>query len=305
MCNKCENGWIEVDPLSPEQADTPQYIVCECVPGEEDLADMSGAGEGERQDYLTIITNMKRCSKCRETKPLTEFYKQKTSKDGLRGYCKGCFAIGNKKWLKNNYNKRLIYLEKNRDKMKEYYKKYYKKLKDKNPEKIKEKNKITQSRWRKNNPQKAKERTAEWRQENPKRLIEYMRKCNKKRLKRVDYKISNSMRVSAWNAIKNKKAGKKWEELVGYTLEDLMKHLEGQFEVWMTWENYGEWEIDHVRPVNSFDITSIEDKEFKECWALENLQPLEKSINRKKYNKYEHKKHNQNLAQRPPNRTTR
>ena len=47
-CEKCENGLIEVDPLSPEQADTPQHIVCDCVPDEEDEADMSGAGEGER-----------------------------------------------------------------------------------------------------------------------------------------------------------------------------------------------------------------------------------------------------------------
>ena len=47
-CEKCENGLIEVDPLSPEQADTPQYIVCDCVPDEWDEADMSGAGEGER-----------------------------------------------------------------------------------------------------------------------------------------------------------------------------------------------------------------------------------------------------------------
>ena len=49
MCEKCNDTYrIEVDPLSPEQADTPQYIVCDCVPDEWDEADMSGAGEGER-----------------------------------------------------------------------------------------------------------------------------------------------------------------------------------------------------------------------------------------------------------------
>ena len=48
MCNKCENGWIEVGPLSPEQADTPQYIVCSCVPDEWDEADMSGCDYEER-----------------------------------------------------------------------------------------------------------------------------------------------------------------------------------------------------------------------------------------------------------------
>jgi len=47
-CEKCENGLIEVDPLYPEQADTPQYIVCDCVPDEWDEADMSGCDYEER-----------------------------------------------------------------------------------------------------------------------------------------------------------------------------------------------------------------------------------------------------------------
>ena len=33
---------------------------------------------------------MKKCSKCREMKPLNEFHKEKKSKDGLQGYCKPC-----------------------------------------------------------------------------------------------------------------------------------------------------------------------------------------------------------------------
>jgi len=230
---------------------------------------------------------MKKCSKCEEVKPVTEFYRQKTSKDGFRGYCKKCHHKKSKEWLENNYSKKLAWLEKNKEKMREYHKEYYNKLKNKNPERLKEKNRILQSRWRKDNPEKAKERSNEWRGRNPQRLVEYMRKCNKKRLKRVDYRISNSMRTGIWQAIKGRKEGRKWENLVGYTLEDLMKHLESKFELWMTWKNYGEWEIDHIKPVSLFNITSPEDSEFKKCWALENLQPLGKSINRKKYNKHE------------------
>ena len=40
----------------------------------------------------------------------------------------------------------------------------------------------------------------------------------------------------------------------------------------MTWDNYGEWHVDHIRPISNF--TLIDDPEFKECWALSNLQPL-------------------------------
>lgn len=62
--------------------------------------------------------------------------------------------------------------------------------------------------------------------------------------------------------------------LVGYTLVELMEHLESQFTKGMTWDNYGEWHIDHIRPVSDFNFITHNDSEFKECWSLWNLQPL-------------------------------
>jgi len=42
----------------------------------------------------------------------------------------------------------------------------------------------------------------------------------------------------------------------------------------MDWDNYGTvWVIDHVHPLCSFRFTE-HDNEFKECFKLENLQPL-------------------------------
>jgi 5-methylcytosine-specific restriction endonuclease McrA len=83
-----------------------------------------------------------------------------------------------------------------------------------------------------------------------------------------------------------KKQGRSWEKLVGYTIEDLIKHLENQFTGDMSWENYGKWELDHIKPKSLFKYETAEDAEFKKCWALENLQPLSKIENRKKRNKY-------------------
>jgi hypothetical protein len=62
--------------------------------------------------------------------------------------------------------------------------------------------------------------------------------------------------------------------LVGYTVHDLMNHLESLFLPGMTWENYGEWHIDHVIPQSWFQYENLDDQSFKDCWALENLQPL-------------------------------
>jgi hypothetical protein len=78
------------------------------------------------------------------------------------------------------------------------------------------------------------------------------------------------------------KAGRPWESLVGYTAETLMRHLERQFLKGMTWENRGEWEIDHITPLALFNFTTAEDPEFKAAWALSNLRPLWKADNYEK-----------------------
>lgn len=89
-----------------------------------------------------------------------------------------------------------------------------------------------------------------------------------------------------WAALKGKKAGRAWETLLGYTTQDLMHHLARQFRDGMTWENYGQWHVDHIRPVSSFEFSSAEDPEFLSCWALSNLQPLWALENKKKSNRW-------------------
>ncbi len=75
-------------------------------------------------------------------------------------------------------------------------------------------------------------------------------------------------------SLKGERKSTTWTELVDYSLQDLKEHLESLFLSGMTWENYGEWHIDHVKPISSFDIVSDSCDAFKECWNLKNLQPL-------------------------------
>ena len=70
------------------------------------------------------------------------------------------------------------------------------------------------------------------------------------------------------------KAQRSWERLVGYDYVQLKTHLEKQFLPGMSWENRSLWHIDHIRPVASFTITSADCEDFKDCWTLNNLQPL-------------------------------
>lgn len=93
------------------------------------------------------------------------------------------------------------------------------------------------------------------------------------------------MRVGIWQTIKSKKIGRSWQSLVGYSSEELHAHLERQFLPGMTWDNFGEWHIDHRKPLASFSFSSPEDADFKAAWALSNLQPLWAVENMRKHAK--------------------
>jgi len=118
---------------------------------------------------------------------------------------------------------------------------------------------------------------------------------SKSRLKHtIGYKLSRTISRGIGQSLKGAKNGIHWEDPVGYSIKDLKQHLEKQFKTGMNWKNRGEWHIDHIRPVSSFYFTKPEDKEFKECWALSNLQPLWASENCSKGAKF------LNLFEPPP-----
>ena len=74
-------------------------------------------------------------------------------------------------------------------------------------------------------------------------------------------------------------------DILGYTPEELIIHLENQFKGDMTWDNYGVWHVDHKLPISSFNIQEIGDEEFMKCWSLDNLQPMWGEENIRKSNK--------------------
>jgi len=111
----------------------------------------------------------------------------------------------------------------------------------------------------------------------------YCKEClkAKRRLKKrtpiqkIRHNISNSIR----DVIKYK-YGKSIFSYLEYTILDLRNHLESQFDDKMTWENYGfYWHLDHIIPHSTFKYTSMKDEEFRQCWALINLRPLEAKQN--------------------------
>ncbi len=164
-----------------------------------------------------------------------------------------------------------------------------KRYRNKNEEKIKAYRKEVY--W--NNKDKEREYQRKWQKENPEKYREKMKRDSKRRLSTPKGRINNTIHSNIYAALKGKKEGRGWESLVGYTLKDLMKHLESQFEDWMNWDNYGKhriggkktWEIDHIIPRSKFNYKTAEDPGFKRCWSLGNLQPLNSLENILKGNK--------------------
>ena len=74
-------------------------------------------------------------------------------------------------------------------------------------------------------------------------------------------------------------------ELTGCNLDELKEYLGDRFLEGMSWENYGEWHIDHIRPCASFDLTSEEEQ--KMCFHFTNLQPMWAKENIQKSNKFD------------------
>lgn len=144
--------------------------------------------------------------------------------------------------------------------------------------------------WRKANPEKVQEmgrrrydRDRErfvtaaliWAKANPEAVRATARRLHQRR-QACDprYRINRSMRALTQQALAGRKAGAKWLSLVDYTLVDLMAHLERQFASGMTWDNYGQWHIDHILPLSGFDFDSAAHDDFKACWTITNLRPL-------------------------------
>lgn len=118
-----------------------------------------------------------------------------------------------------------------------------------------------------------------YRAKHPERVRERAREAQTRRRKDGRYRASAAISHRIWRSLKGK-GGVSWERIVGYSLRELVIHLELQFLRGMSWRNFGnEWHIDHIRPVSSFTFQSFDDQDFRDCWALANLRPLPKREN--------------------------
>lgn len=72
-------------------------------------------------------------------------------------------------------------------------------------------------------------------------------------------------------------------QLLGCSIDEFRQHLEIRFTDGMSWDNYGEWHIDHIIPCSSFDLTKVEEQ--KKCFHYTNQRPMWAKDNLRKGNR--------------------
>jgi hypothetical protein len=193
---------------------------------------------------------MKQCKKCNVEKPLIDFYNRKGEPDGKHRYCKPCLKPLNDQWYQDSKESRADYYKTYRDQNKEYFNNY------------------SSNHYHSN-----KEWYREWHK------TKYQTDLGYKIRHVTSSRISQALKT--YNTLKLNRT----IEYLGCNMEEYTQYLEQMFTPEMNWDNYGEyWEIDHIKPVDSFDL-DIEEN-LNKCFHYLNTQPLEKTKNREKSNKY-------------------
>jgi len=152
----------------------------------------------------------------------------------------------------------------------------------------KERLKKNHKNWSEKNREYLNEYHKQWRTENVDKWRKTKRDYERNR-KASDplYKLISNFRTAIYTVLKESNVDKygHYFDILQYTPEELINHLEKQFTDDMTWDNYGIWHVDHKLPITSFDIQDMGDDEFMRCWSLNNLQPMWGEENIRKSNK--------------------
>ena len=239
---------------------------------------------------------MKKCTKCEKSFPATPEYFNKS-------WCKICTRTYNNEWANRNRKKKvqkditkMIKICKGKDSCGEekHWSDFSENPKgqhglnvrctkcEKEYQKCLKTRKVAHKRkYYDKNKDECIKRTKDWAENNRDRKNEYYRDRRK-----TDplYKLTANMRTGMSECLSGKKKQTKTFEYIGCSPSQLKSYLEKQFHDGMSWDNYGKWHVDHIKPLCSFDLTIEEN--LHTAWNYKNLQPLWASDNCSKGGKY-------------------
>ena len=98
------------------------------------------------------------------------------------------------------------------------------------------------------------------------------KKFRDNRNSQTQFRIRNTLSNKMRRVIKNQWMSPKTEKYLGCTIKEFMNHLESQFVEGMTFDNYGEWHLDHILPTSRFDFA--DDEQVRICSHYSNIRPM-------------------------------
>lgn len=242
--------------------------VCANARSLERYHDRQSAHKARRQAEKAHALSLpfKRCPKCREMKGKSEFWKDSGRQSGRKVYCSECTSAE----LKSARAKaraakppaEVVLAKECRG---------CRTLKDRTEFYLRSASRDGLT-WRCKACSKV--QAKEWKRNNPARHKELSRSSMTVRMRRPAVRLRRSISSRLSKAMMRKTPGASVFGLLGYSIDELVDHVERQFLTGMSWENYGSWHLDHIVPLSSFDIQSVDDPKLQQAWGLPNLRPL-------------------------------
>jgi hypothetical protein len=274
--------------------------------------------EIDPENTMRICSNRQKTKGCGAEKPLSEFSSRiKRGKIQWDHICKACRVEYQKVYREENKEKVDRYQAEyrnrpeNKKKTAEYNQQYQAdpefKEKEKqrkkehyeaNKEEILLKQKIDRSNWTEEEKIRKAELDKIYHANNKDK-----RNANSKQRRQQDpaFRLRNDISGKVRFALQKSGGSKRNQSFKNYlpqSIEELRDHLEKLFshpdnltpngEVWMSWNNWGNydkktwddndhntwtWQLDHIIPQADLPYSSMEDENFKKCWTLDNLRP--------------------------------
>lgn len=277
---KCVQGWQNMLVGHAKKFNNPQALV-RLLCNRATRSNCWKPLRAEKEKSLLFIKNKslqqhdeamsKVCSRCNTERPLTEFGKSSSTKDGYRYDCKRC---------RTEYNQRT------KEQKAEYNKTYY----GAKREAILKQNAAYRERHTEDIGQQRKEyRSREHIREHIKQKNRDYLETKKARIKerrKTDkhFQLSEILRSKVHKMLRGQHTS--YGDYIGCDIQTLRSWLEFNFDDNMNWDNLGMyWQVDHILPISLFNFDRELDKCV--CFRWTNLQPLEKTLNREKSNKLE------------------
>ena len=126
--------------------------------------------------------------------------------------------------------------------------------------------------YKKINADSVNKKAKEYKKKNIEKVRHWRKEYYKRNKNNPQLVLRNNLSRRISKALKGISRSQKTMELLGCDIKTFLTHIENKFTSDMSWDNYGKWHIDHIKPCAMFDLS--DPIQQKQCFHYTNMQPL-------------------------------